>query len=87
MKKDEVKVEVEHDKDLYINGKRKVEKKKRTDKWQREEHSNCEFFRCFRLPKNAKANKMTATLDNEVLTITVPKEKTKKHIARIIDIC
>lgn len=87
MKKEEVKVEVEHGKDLCINGKRKVEKKERTGQWHREEHSSCEFFRRFRLPENAKANKMTAFLDNEVLTVTVPKEETKKHVARIIDIC
>jgi|UniRef100_A0A2N9H8H4 HSP20 family protein len=86
LKKDEVKVEVENGKDLCISGNRKVEKEVKTDMWHRVERSSGEFFRRFRLPENAKANKATTSLENGVLTVTVPKEETKKHSFRTIDI-
>lgn len=87
LKKDEVKVAVEEgNKVLSISGERKIQKEEKTDKWHVVEHSSGRFLRRFRLPENARADKVTAHMDNGVLTVTIPKLDTKKHSARVIDI-
>lgn len=86
LKKDQVKVEVEEGKVLSISGERKIEKEEKTDKWHVVEHRSGKFLRRFRLPENARADKVTALLENGVLTVTIPKLGTKKHSARVIDI-
>ncbi|KAI4340374.1 hypothetical protein MLD38_025218 [Melastoma candidum] len=75
LKKEEVKVEVEEGKVLQISGERRVEKEDKNDKWHRVERSSGKFLRRFRLPGNARADLVNASLENGVLTVTVPKEK------------
>ncbi|KAE8022807.1 hypothetical protein FH972_008576 [Carpinus fangiana] len=88
LKKDEVKVKVEEgNKVLSISGERKIQKEEKTDKWHVVEDSSGKFLRRFRLPENARADKVTTLTDNGVLTVTIPKLETKKHSARVnIDI-
>ncbi|XP_018805485.2 18.1 kDa class I heat shock protein-like [Juglans regia] len=86
LKKEEVKVEIEGDSVLCITGERKMEKKEKTERWQRTEQNSGKFVRRLRLPKNGDACKVRACLDNEVLTVTIPKEETKKHLPRYIPI-
>uniref|UniRef100_A0A2N9HZZ6 SHSP domain-containing protein n=1 Tax=Fagus sylvatica TaxID=28930 RepID=A0A2N9HZZ6_FAGSY len=40
----------------------------------------------FRLPENAKLDQVKASMENEVLTVTVPKEEEKKSEAKNIEI-
>ncbi|KAL4576238.1 hypothetical protein LXL04_012329 [Taraxacum kok-saghyz] len=86
LKKEEVKVEVEDGRVLQISGERSRENEEKNDKWHRVERSSGKFFRRFRLPENAKMDQVKATMENGVLTVTVPKEEEKKPEVKAIDI-
>ncbi|XP_023880967.1 18.2 kDa class I heat shock protein [Quercus suber] len=86
LKKEEVKVEVEEGRILQISGERSKEQEDKNDKWHRIERSIGKFLRKFRLPKNAKMDQVKASMENGVLTVTVPKEEEKKPEAKNIEI-
>ncbi|KAL6581136.1 hypothetical protein OROMI_007059 [Orobanche minor] len=86
LKKEEVKVEVEDGSILQITGERNKEKEEKEDKWHRVERSSGKFLRRFRLPENAKLDLVNASMENGVLTVTVPKEEVKKPKVKAIDI-
>ena len=85
-KKEEVKVEVEEGRILQISGERRKEQEEKTDTWHRVERSSWKFLRRFRLPENAKVDRVSASMENGVLTVTVPKEEVKKAEVKSIDI-
>ncbi|KAK4606672.1 hypothetical protein RGQ29_000781 [Quercus rubra] len=86
LNKEEVKVEVEDDRVLQISGERKVEKEEKKDTWHRVERSSGKFLRRFRLPENAKMDQINASMENGVLTVTVPKVEVKKPDVKSIEI-
>ncbi|KAI3470805.1 hypothetical protein Pfo_027468 [Paulownia fortunei] len=86
LKKEEVKVEVEEGNVLQISGKRSREKEEKNDTWHRMERSSGKFLRRFRLPENAKLDHIKASMENGVLTVTVPKEEVKKPEMKAIQI-
>ena len=86
LKKEEVKVEVEEGRILQISGERRKEQEDKNDKWHCIERSIGKFLRKFRLPKNAKMDQVKASMENGVLTVTVPKEEEKKPEVKNIDI-
>ncbi|KAI9120825.1 hypothetical protein K1719_007858 [Acacia pycnantha] len=86
IKKEEVKVEVEDDRVLQISGERNFEKEDKNDTWHRVERSSGKFMRRFRLPENAKMDQVKASMENGVLTVTVPKEEVKKPDVKTIQI-
>ncbi|XP_050208233.2 17.5 kDa class I heat shock protein-like [Mercurialis annua] len=86
LKKEEVKVEVEDDRVLQISGERSVEKEDKNDKWHRVERSSGKFMRRFRLPENAKMDQVKASMENGILTVSVPKEEVKKPDVKSIEI-
>ncbi|KAJ7980790.1 Class I heat shock protein [Quillaja saponaria] len=86
LKKEEVKVEVEEDRVLQISGERNVEKEDKNDTWHRLERSSGKFLRRFQLPENSKPDQVKASLENGVLTVTVPKEAVKKPDVKAIEI-
>ena len=86
LKKEEVKVEVEDDRVLQISGERNVEKEDKNDRWHRVERSSGKFMRRFRLPESVKMDQIKASMENGVLTVTVPKEEIKKPDAKAIQI-
>ncbi|KAM3314291.1 hypothetical protein ACQJBY_033251 [Aegilops geniculata] len=86
LKKEEVKVEVEDGNILQISGERNKEQEEKTDTWHRVERSSGKFLRRFRLPENAKAEQVKASMENGVLTVTVPKEEAKKPEVKSIQI-
>lgn len=86
LKKEEVKVEVEDGRVLQISGERSREQEEKNDKWHRVERSSGKFMRRFRLPENTKMDKIRASMENGVLTVTVPKEDVKKPEVKAIDI-
>ncbi|XP_068667962.1 18.1 kDa class I heat shock protein-like [Aristolochia californica] len=86
LKKEEVKVEVEEGRVLQISGERSKETEEKNDKWHRVERSSGKFLRRFRLPGNAKMDQVKATMENGVLTVTIPKEEVKKPEVKAIDI-
>nr|XP_023925211.1 18.2 kDa class I heat shock protein-like [Quercus suber]POE94929.1 18.2 kda class i heat shock protein [Quercus suber] len=86
LNKEEVKVEVEDDRVLQISGERKMEKEEKKDTWHRVERSSGKFLRRFRLPENAKMDEIKASMENGVLTVTVPKVEVKKPDVKSIEI-
>ncbi|GJS54049.1 17.8 kDa class I heat shock protein-like protein [Tanacetum coccineum] len=86
LKKEEVKVEVEEGRVLQISGERSRENEEKNDKWHRVERSSGMFMRRFRLPENAKMEEVKASMENGVLTVTVPKVEEKKKEVKAIDI-
>ncbi|KAB1215432.1 17.3 kDa class I heat shock protein [Morella rubra] len=86
VKKEEVKVEIEDGRVLQISGERKAEKEEKNGSWHRVERSSGKFMRRFRLPENAKVNEVKASMENGVLTVSVPKEEVKKPDVKAIEI-
>ncbi|CAK8577676.1 unnamed protein product [Lathyrus sativus] len=87
LKKEEVKVEIEDDRVLQISGERNVEKEDKNDQWHRVERSSGKFMRRFRLPENAKIEEVKASIENGILTVTIPKEEqVKKPDVKSIEI-
>ncbi|MCL7047554.1 hypothetical protein MKW94_022641 [Papaver nudicaule] len=86
IKKEEVKVEVEEGRVLQISGERSREKEEKNDKWHRVERSSGKFLRRFRLPENAKVDEVKASMENGVLTVSIPKAEEKKPEIKSVQI-
>ncbi|XP_031286280.1 17.3 kDa class I heat shock protein-like [Pistacia vera] len=86
LKKEEVKLEIEDDRVLQITGERNIEKEDKNDTWHRVERSSGKFSRRFRLPENVKMDQVKASMENGVLTVTVPKVEMKKPNVKAIEI-
>lgn len=86
LKKEEVKVEVEDGRVLQISGERSVEKEDKNEKWHRVERGRGKFLRRFRLPEDAKVDQVKASMENGVLTVSVPKLEEKKPEVKSIQI-
>ena len=86
LNKEEVKVEFDDGRVLQISGERNVEKDDENDKWHRVERCRGKFLRRFRLPESAKIDEVKASMENGVLTVTVPKQEVKKPERKVIQI-
>ncbi|MED6144794.1 hypothetical protein PIB30_018835 [Stylosanthes scabra] len=70
-----------------VPGLKKEEvKEDKNDTWHRVERSSGKFMRRFRLPENAKLDQVKASMENGVLTVTVPKAEVKKPDVKPIQI-
>lgn len=85
--KEDVKLEVHENRVLCIRAEKKEqeeeeekEEEKKSLKWHCRERirNNGVFSREFRLPENVKIDEVKASMRDGVLTITVPKDETKK---------
>ncbi|XP_044471027.1 18.2 kDa class I heat shock protein-like [Mangifera indica] len=86
LRKEEVKVEIEDNNVLQISGERKVEKEDKNDTWHRVERSSGMFSRRFKLPENVKMDEIKASMENGVLTVTIPKVEAKTPDVKAIEI-
>ncbi|KAJ1375676.1 HSP20-like chaperone [Sesbania bispinosa] len=73
LNKEEVKVEVDDGRVLQISGQRNMEIENKNDVMHRVECSSGKFTRSFTLPANAKMDQVKASMEDGVLTVTVPK--------------
>ena len=75
--KDDVKITAKNDV-LTVRGEKKMELEKKEDNFHRIERSYGTFQRSFTLPSSVISDKIEASYDNGILTITLPKiEETK----------
>lgn len=87
LSKDEVKVEINDGRILQISGERKAEAAAEGgEKWHRVERNRGDFCRRFRLPENAKTDEIKASMENGVLTVSIPKLELKKPMKKVIEI-
>ncbi|GMN41377.1 hypothetical protein TIFTF001_010602 [Ficus carica] len=87
LRKEEVKVTVEEGGVLHISGERRRHREDTADGWHRMESSSGSFSRRFRLPENAKVDRLRASMEGGVLTVTVPKaDPHRRANARSIEI-
>ena len=63
---------------LTITGEKKQEKEEKDERYHRVERSYGSFARSLRLPRTADGEKITATFDRGVLTVTIPKAEVAK---------
>ncbi|KAL9413339.1 hypothetical protein AB3S75_041918 [Citrus x aurantiifolia] len=78
LKKEDVKLEIEDDRVLQITAERNVKREDKNETWHHVERSSGKFLRRFRLPENGKIDQVMASIEDGVLTVTVPKEEVKK---------
>ncbi|CAK9179782.1 unnamed protein product [Ilex paraguariensis] len=79
LSKNEVKVQVEDGKVVKISGESNTEKEEKDGEWHRVERSSVKFLRAIRLPENGRAEKVKSSMENGVLTVTVPKRRAKER--------
>jgi len=72
LKKEEVKAEIDGDR-LTISGERKFVNENKEDKYHMVENFYGNFSRSFTLPENTDKSKMTASLTDGMLQISIPK--------------
>ncbi|PON44062.1 Small heat shock protein HSP [Parasponia andersonii] len=56
------------------------------DTWHRVERCQGKFHRRFKLPENAKVDEVKASMENGVLTVTIPKREVKKPERKLVQI-
>lgn len=81
MDKKDFNIEVENDL-LVITGERKEEKLEEKDKVTKREFHYGSFKRSFTLPETADAEKINATYNNGVLTLSIAKKEEAKQKAK-----
>ncbi|XP_024545049.1 17.3 kDa class II heat shock protein-like [Selaginella moellendorffii] len=87
LSKSDIKVEVENDNVLSITGKRKRDEKADEDtKFIRMERRAAKFMRRFTLPGDANVEQISASCQDGVLTVTVPKIPPEPQKPRTVEI-
>lgn len=81
-----MKLKIEDNRVLQITADRNVEREDKNETWHCVERSRGKFLRRFRLPENGKIDQVRASIEDGVLTVTVPKEEVKKPELKAIEI-
>ncbi len=84
VKKDEIKIDLD-DNQLSVSGERKFENKKEEKNFKSVESFYGTFHRSFYLPDNVDADKVSASYEDGILKVNVPKDE-KKTAQRTINI-
>ena len=81
--KSDIEVKVEGN-NLILSGNRYIDKSEKNEKFHYNERRFGTFSRSFKLPKTVKEEKITAKLDNGVLSIVIPKAEDAFKSNRLI---
>tara|TARA_R100000008_G_C3584955_1_gene171490 strand:+ start:2567 stop:3031 length:465 start_codon:yes stop_codon:yes gene_type:complete len=85
LKKEEVAVELEHNRVLTISGQKQGTAEDASTRYIRKELKRSSFKRSFRLGENLKVSAVKADFNNGVLNITIPKRKKEEpHSVKIL---
>jgi HSP20 family protein len=82
VKKEDISIDIDDGK-LTISGERKIKEEVKEEDYYKVETSFGKFQRLFTIPKNVDVENITASSDNGVLEVVIPKlekEKNKKKI-------
>ena len=74
LKKDDINIELENDL-LKISSEIEDKKEENNNGYYRREFYKSSFSRSFTIPKNVKKEEITASMDNGILTLSIPKVK------------
>lgn len=85
LKKEDVKVTVEHD-TLTIRGERKAEKEEKGKKFHRIERAYGSFLRSFTLPEGTDPTKIKSEYKDGLLTVHLPKSPEAKAKSKSIEV-
>lgn len=83
-KKEDISIKVENNL-LTVKAEQKTEAEVKEDKFTRKEFNFSSFNRSFTLPKTVDADKIAATYESGILSVTLPKKEEAKQ-ATAIDI-
>ncbi len=86
VKKEDVKVSVNNENILTIKGEKKFERKDEVTSCCRSERTYGEFMRSFQLPDNTDSEKISASYNNGILTLTIPKIEPVKPSEKQVEI-
>jgi len=77
VREEDVEVRIENNM-LTISGERRLENEEQRDNFLRVERAYGRFYRSFTLPSNIDPENVSATFDNGILKITIPKREESK---------
>lgn len=86
IQKGDIKLTLEDDKLLVLEGEKKRESKDKNSTYFREEIYYGQFKRAIQLPQDADQEKMTTLYKDGILIVTIPKKEVKKSSSKIIKI-
>lgn len=86
MKRSDVRVEVDDDRMLCIICEKSVEMEEQSGGWHRIEVASGHFVQRLTLPENSKVDHVKAYMDNDVLTINVPKNRVVNKRVRNVQV-
>jgi len=84
--KENIKLSINDEKVLTVEGEKKEEKEIKKGDFVKKEIFYGTFQKSIKLPDNIKENELETNFKNGILTITIPKEELKKPKAKIIPI-
>ena len=85
MKEEDVEVVLRDDM-LTVRGEKKSEREEKKENYHLTERRYGAFERTFRLPETADADKIKASIEDGVLTVTVPKKAAAKKVEKKIKV-
>ena len=86
VKKENIKLSINDDKILTIEGEKKEAKEKRSTNFIRKEIFYGSFKKMIKLPDNVEIDKLDTKYDDGILTVIIPKKEIKEPKAKIIPI-
>ena len=85
LKKDDFKLHVANDM-LTVSYERKESKENKEEGWLRREYNLESFSRSFHLDDSVHADKISASYENGILYLNLPKKENAKHFSKTIEI-
>ena len=86
IKKEDIKLTINDDKILTIEGQKKESKEEKSQEFVKKEIFYGTFKKMIQLPENCEIDKLSTEFKDGILTVTIPKKEIKKPKAKVIPI-